>query len=542
MKYRLSFSVPGAIALFACFAMPAAVAQAGSPSTPADDFRTSERCVNCHNNLKTSKGEDVSIVKAWSASIMANAARDPYWQGSVRRETLDHPESSAVIQSECSTCHMPLQHLRDKSEGHGTEVFSRLPLHPDGSAAAEGVSCAVCHQIQASGLGTPATYSGNFAVAPAGTHPRPLFGPFAPESDQVNQVHALGAGYSIQQAAHIRDAALCGSCHTLYTPTLGPGGKQIGQLPEQMPYLEWLHSDYRDKQTCQQCHMPAVTEAVAVASLMAKPREGVRQHTFTGANFLMEDMLGAHRDELAVTAQASDLNAATRRITAFLQSQSARITVGSTQVAGGQLSFTVQVENLTGHKLPTAYPSRRAWLHVVVTSADGKTVFESGKLNADGSITGNANDADATRFSPHYSKITEPDQVEIFEPILGDSQGHVTTGLISATQYLKDNRILPTGFDKQTASADIAVHGEAASDPDFTAGSSTTHYAVPTNGASGSFHVAVELLYQPVGFRWAHNLAPYQAAEPQRFVHYYEQAAGKSAIALAHAESNVGSQ
>ena len=169
--------------------------------------------------------------------------------------------------------------------------------------------------------------------------------------------------------------------------------------------------------------------------------------------------------------------------------------------------------------------------------AAGHIVFESGKLNPDGSIVGNANDADPARFSPHYSRITQPDQVEIFEPILGDSQGRVTTGLVSATQYLKDNRILPTGFDNATASPDIAVRGEAAADPDFTAGSSTTHYAISTNGATGPFHVSVELLYQPVGYRWAHNLATYQAAEPQQFVHYYDQAAAHSAVVLAHADA-----
>ena len=148
-------------------------------------------------------------------------------------------------------------------------------------------------------------------------------------------------------------------------------------------------------------------------------------------------------------------------------------------VAGSEISFAVHVENLTGHKLPTAYPSRRAWLHVVVAAADGHILFESGKLNPDGSIAGNANDADAARYSPHYTRITAPDQVEIFEPILGDSQGHVTTGLLSSTQYLKDNRILPTGFDKKTAPAEIAVRGKAADDAGFTAGSSTTQYASP---------------------------------------------------------------
>jgi hypothetical protein len=254
----------------------------------------------------------------------------------------------------------------------------------------------------------------------------------------------------------------------------------------------------------------------------------------------MEDVLGAHRDELAVTAQPAELAAATTRITVFLQSQSARITLGPAELAGSQLSFAVRVENLTGHKLPTAFPSRRAWLHVVVTAADGHIVFESGKLNPDGSIAGNLNDADPTRYSPHFTRITKADEVQIFEPILGDSQSHVTTGLLTATQYLKDNRILPAGFDKKTAPHDIAVQGEAAADPDFTAGSSTSHYAVSTGGAPGPFKVAAELIYQPVGYRWAHNLASFQAAEPQRFVHYYEQAAAHSALVLGHAETTVG--
>lgn len=253
-------------------------------------------------------------------------------------------------------------------------------------------------------------------------------------------------------------------------------------------------------------------------------------------------MLGAHHDELAVSADPAQLTAETVRVTAFLQSQSAKVTVESAPVAGGQISFAVRVENLTGHKLPTAYPSRRAWLHVVVAAADGRVVFESGRLNADGSIAGNANDADPMRYSPHYTKITKADEVQIFEPILGDSLGHVTTGLLSATHYLKDNRILPAGFDKKTASHDIAVVGEAAHDPDFAAGSSTTQYAVSTNGASGPFRITAELVYQPVGYRWAHNLASFQAAEPQRFVHYYEQAAVRSALVLAHGEITTGTR
>jgi len=544
MTHRLPHILLASVALLTALALPyGAGAQVAPPQDPAADFRTASRCITCHNNLKTAKGEDVSIGMEWRAGVMANSARDPYWQGSVRRETIDHPESSAIIQTECASCHMPLQSLEDKEQGHPTEVFKRLPLRPDhadDAAAADGVSCTVCHQIQSAGLGTPADYSGNLTVAPAGTHPRPVFGPFPEDPDRITKVHVVSSGYAPIQSDHIRQASLCGSCHTLYTPTRGPDGKQIGQLPEQMPYLEWLQSDYRDKQTCQQCHMPVVDGPVAVSSLLGQPRDGVHRHGFLGSNFLMEAMLDAHRDELGVTAQSAELAAAAARTTAFLQSQTARVALDAVHVSGSEISFAVRVENLTGHKLPTAYPSRRAWLHVVVAAADGHILFESGKLNPDGSIAGNANDADATRYSPHYARITAADQVEIFEPILGDSQGHVTTGLLSATQYLKDNRILPTGFDKKTASADIAVHGGAADDAGFTAGSSTTQYAVATGGAAGPFHVSVELVYQPVGYRWAHNLGTYAADEPKRFVQYYEQAAAHSALVLAHGEITSG--
>lgn len=521
-------------------ALPSAAHAQAASST---DFRTSVHCAACHTNLKTAKGEPASIVGDWRSSVMANSARDPYWQGSVRREILDHPQASAAIQTECATCHMPLQFLADKQQGHGTDVFKRLPFHADDTdnAAADGVSCAVCHQIQPAGLGTPATYSGNFNVAAPGTQPRPIFGPFD-SPVQIGKIHAVATGYTTVQSPVMRDAGLCGSCHTLYTTTLGPDGKPVGKLPEQMPYLEWLHSDYHDKQTCQDCHMPAVEGQTNIASIMGQPRDGVRHHTFVGANFVMVNMLGTHHDDLAVAADPAALTAAAAQTMSFLQTKAAQVEIVPAQSGSGELAFAVRVKNLTGHKLPTAYPSRRAWLHVTVTAADGKVVFESGKLNADGSIAGNANDADPTRYSPHYPVITQADQVEIFEPILGDNQDHVTTALLSATHYLKDNRILPTGFDKATASAEIAVRGKAADDPNFTAGSSMTNYKIATSGAAGPFRIAAELVYQPIGFRWAHNLAPYKAEETQRFAKYYDEAAAHSAVVLAHAESTGGAR
>jgi hypothetical protein len=307
-------------------------------------------------------------------------------------------------------------------------------------------------------------------------------------------------------------------------------------LPEQMPYLEWLHSDYPRSSSCQSCHMPEIKAAVAITAIFGQSREGFHRHDFVGANFFMLRVLNNHREELSVAALPQEMTVAADRTVKFLQSEAARVTIRNLESSSTGLRFDVFVQNLTGHKLPTAYPSRRAWLHVRISDNNGKAIFESGALNADGSIVGNDNDADPLRFEPHYREISSPEQVEIYEPILSDSANHVTTGLLSAVGYLKDNRILPTGFNKQSAEKDIAVIGEAAEDPDFNDKGSVVRYSVSA-GSAGPFHIEAELWYQPIGFRWAHNLNPYDANEPQRFVTYYKSMSSGTALVLAKAEA-----
>jgi len=251
----------------------------------------------------------------------------------------------------------------------------------------------------------------------------------------------------------------------------------------------------------------------------------------------MEGMLQDHRDELATEAQPTEMDAAMKRTSEFLQTEAAKVTITRVDTMPNGLAVDVHVENLGGHKLPTAYPSRRAWLHFSVRDGNGRVLFESGALNPDGSIVGNDNDEDPLKFEPHYREITSSQEVEIYEPILKDSEGKVTTGLLHAVGYLKDNRLLPHGFDKATANKDIAVTGDAANDPEFTDSGSSVRYVVSTGNATGPFKLEAELWFQPIGFRWAHNLAPYQAEEPQRMVRYYEAAARRSAVMLAKAEA-----
>jgi hypothetical protein len=502
-------------------------------------FQTSDRCVACHNGLTTPDGKDISIGIDWRSSIMGNSSRDPYWQGSVRRESIDHPEVKDVIQDECSVCHMPITRYEAKLQGKKGEVFSFLPLATKGTnQAKDGVSCSVCHQINPSNFGKQESFSGGFIVdTPKAKNDRPEYGPFEVDAGHQHIMETSTGGFRPTQGAHIRESALCGTCHTLYTTARGEGGKAVGTLPEQMPFLEWQHSDYVNGRTCQSCHMPEVKGAAPITAILPVMREGMHQHVFVGGNFFLQKVLGQYRTELDTAAMPQEMSAAAEGTIAFLQSQSAQVEIRNLDISGGTLRLDVAVENKTGHKLPTAYPSRRAWLYVTVRDRDGHEVFRSGALRPDGSIEGNDNDADPSKFEPHYREITSSDQVEIYEDILGDPQDHVTTGLLNGVRYLKDNRLLPSGFDKATASKDIAVIGAAADDPNFTAGSDLVRYSVALGNAQGPFHVEAELWYQPIGFRWAHNLEPYKAEEPQRLVRMYDAMSQATAVRMAHAEA-----
>ncbi|MCX6627902.1 MAG: multiheme c-type cytochrome [Candidatus Solibacter sp.] len=504
-------------------------------------FQTSDRCVACHNGVVTSSGEDISIGAAWRPTMMANAARDPYWQAGVRREIMDHPESRAAIEDECSICHMPMARFESKLGGHQGTVFSHLGFLPDvrgDSLAADGVSCSLCHQIGKEKLGTRESFVGGFTIGPPNAQgERPEFGPYETDAGHTRIMRTSTGGFVPTQAPHIRQSEVCATCHTLITKALGAGGAEIGELPEQVPYQEWLHSEYREKRSCQSCHMPVVNEDVAITSVLGQARAGVSRHVFVGGNFFLQRMLNRYRNELGVAALPEELTAAAERTVAHLRSESARVSVGGLEVRGGRLEAEVSIENLGGHKLPTAYPSRRVWLHVVVRDGNNRTVFESGAVNAAGSIQGNDNDDDPARFEPHYTEIRGAGQVQIYEAIMGDSRGAVTTGLLNALSYLKDNRLLPKGFDKRTAGKDVAVAGGALDDADFSGGGDRVRYSVELGGAPGPFRMEAELCYQPVAYRWAMNLKRYDAEEPRRFTGYYEAMAPASMVVIARAQA-----
>lgn len=509
-------------------------------------FQTSDACMSCHNGLLTPSGQDISFGTDWSTTMMANSARDPYWHAAVRREVTDHPQAQAHIESECSTCHMPMAHYEALKNGQPAKVFANLPINSAVSRinllAADGVSCTTCHQITDENLGERESFVGRFGLDTTTVMgQRQIFGPY-PVDEGLSGIMHSSSGFRQTQSKHIQRSEVCATCHTLYTETLGPDGEVIGELPEQVPYQEWEHSSFVDSRSCQSCHMPVVEQEVAISSVMGTPRQEVSRHTFNGGNFFMQSMLNRYRDELGVKVLPQEMDAAVNRTIDHLQSASADIELRDITIKNNQLQAQVLIDNLAGHKLPTAYPSRRVWIYFSVQDESGRTIFESGAVQPDGSIAGNINDEDDTRYEQHYNEITQPDQVQIYEAIMEDPEGKVTTGLLTAIRYTKDNRMLPDGFDKTTAGEDIAVHGQAYEDQNFVGGSDRITYLVDIPDTEGPFTIDVELWYQPIGYRWAQNLAAYDAPETNRFVGYYNAMSEVSAVKLAWTSTAISTK
>lgn len=503
----------------------------GAAAPPA--FRSADTCSACHNGLVGPGGEDVSLGLAWRPTMMANAARDPYWQATVRRESAEHPTHVLAIEDECAICHMPMTTLPAHAMGQQGKVFASFasPL------GADGVSCSVCHQIEDRNLGGRETFNGKLPIAAGGPNAAlRAYGRYKIEPGLAATMRSASA-FTPTESTHIQRSELCASCHTLITRALGPTGEVIGELPEQVPYLEWLASAYRSERSCQACHMSALTQPAPIASVLGTARPRLSQHTFVGGNFVMPRILNLLAGPQAVTAMPQELDGTARRTLEFLAKDAAHLELAGIRRAGDHIEGQVIVRSLAGHKLPTAYPSRRAWLHITLRDAAGTVVFESGALDARGRILGNDNDLDPARFEPHRDLISTDDEVQIYESIMVDAAGAVTTRLLSGVRYIKDNRIVPRGFDKIAAIPEVAVHGDALVDASFVAGEDRVRLRIPAQ--PGSLRLEVALRYQPIGYRWAESFRDAGSAEAMRFLTAFERIASGSSATLATVEASL---
>ena len=503
---------------------------------------------------------NLSPYTEWRASMMGLAGRDPIFHAQLESEKTMRPSQAGFLDNTCYRCHGVMgqrQIESDKQQPFEHSMVYALPDDTDGkygALARDGVSCAVCHRISKDGLGTAATFTGKFKLDPANV----VNGPY----DQLITVPMKNAtGITSGYGAHIKSAALCGSCHTVILPVFDRNGRPVldqngkpKEFHEQMTYPEWQNSVYQNERTpfnqetartCQDCHMqrsflgqqlvfrsaniedvnyPFTDYRLPDKDINVRVRDQYSRHTLTGINqfglMLFEqfpDILGIRTADYMygeavpglLTAQSSGYDLARR--------ETATIEVASLTKSDNALEATVSVQNLAGHGFPSGVGFRRAFLTFEVMDAAGKVIWASGRTNRAGAIVRGLTDDvlpseffyEAAKrkqvFQPHYEVINDDGQVQIYEEVIADSQGKITTSFVGLDRVLKNNRLLPKGWRADGPFGEFTrPHGEAERDPEYINQSGATGgdriiYRIPLDDRTrAAASVRVTLNYQAI--------------------------------------------
>ncbi|MBK9422399.1 MAG: T9SS type A sorting domain-containing protein [Flavobacteriales bacterium] len=495
-------------------------------------FMASGNCAGCHGHdpsgyaMVTAEGKDVNVVDDWRSSIMANAARDPFWRAKVSHEVQVNPAHQAGLENKCTTCHAPMGNFESHYTGQG--LYSIAQLQQD-TIAIDGVSCVPCHIQRKDSIDR--FFSGQLHFDTLG---RPLFGPYA-TADIFGAPMESFVGYVPKYGSQILDAGLCAGCHTLITETADLDGNPSGdEFVEQATYHEWLNSDFNDREhpetgiTCQGCHVPLLDDDIGVVLsanyIFLQPKTPFGQHHFAGANLFMLNMLKDNGDTLKVTATDAQFDSTIERTNRMLRQHTLLIETTVANRTADTAFVNVKLNNLAGHKFPSGYPSRRAWVELIVTDDNGDTLYHNGGVGSNGEIIG----IDPL-WEPHHDQITSPDQVQIYEMVMGDVNGDVTTVLERAKDPLKDNRLAPSGFSSTHPTYDTTrIVGTAFTDPDFNhengmegSGTDVVHYHVPVNGITGGLHIRANVWYQSAPPRSVADMFTYSGPEIDLFQNLY---------------------
>ena len=379
-------------------------------------------CRSCHSSDEPSR--PVAIGSEWSGSMMAQSARDPIFYAALAVAN----KYDFAAGEFCIRCHSPTGWLAGRSKSPTGQTLTGSDF--------DGVQCDYCHR-SVDPMAPDSSAPGSIYPVPGygnGMHTfqrfaTPKRGPY----DSVSSAHATMAD------EFQRSSALCGVCHDVSNPFQTGGQDRIfvppsEYAPLERTYSEWLLSDFSkdgENGSCQSCHMkPTPGYGSVVAS--SPMRMDLARHDLTGGNSFVPGII---RDfwpglDSAALAGGSLRAVATLRNAAELALVARRI---DTAVVA-----TVRVTNLTGHKLPTGYPDgRRMWIRLTGRDAQGDTIFESGKYDADSAL------------------LVLDDRIRIYQALYGmrDSTARsynlepgFSLHFVLNDTLLLDNRIPPRGF------------------------------------------------------------------------------------------------
>jgi len=358
-------------------------------------FLSPKTCGSCHG----------SIYEQWKGSVHNQAFADPIWQSVaklfVREATTDYAKADA---QRCVRCHAPVAYVTGQlktTDGDFSKVRKVGKL---------GISCDFCHSVEASaGIG-----NASYIVQPGK-------GPNKPGIKRAQFEDSRSPFHDTARSELHTRSEFCGMCHEVSHVVSGLGIERT--------YTEWREGPYHtgDPKTtvhCQDCHMrqkPGVPatgmtdrpDHPGQACDMGPERPHIFTHYFVGANAGLPALMGSKaHSEMAIERLK---HAATLEL------------ISPKAIQRGQLAeIKIKVTNAgAGHYLPTGLTEvRQMWLHMVVTDAKGKKIFESGAVDAQGKVDENA---------------------VMYHAVLGGPDGKPVANVAKATRLITDYRIPPKG-------------------------------------------------------------------------------------------------
>ena len=413
-------------------------ANSTQPEQLIDKLEPPAACAECHHEA----------YRDWSGTMMGNDFRDPAWLAMLSIAEQDLPG----VGDYCLRCH-GAGWFQGKSEPPGGDTRGRS-FKPAPEIDRESIPlCDFCHRMERVG-----TRKSNYDDSEVAEGNGSVY--FRHDDPWVGGKHPL-------KPLH-KKSELCGACHDVSNPVVESADSPGMSHPLERTYTEWKYSFFGENDyACQNCHPPMKFPGAqtwilfpGMADLYPDIDSGWREAGFS----LPKDRSSAWR------------KARERNEVFMKRAANIKITPGAAIKPGEEATVSVTVVNQTGHRLPTGFAEgRQMWIHIKVTDAEGRVIFEDGKLDADG-------------------KINKTEQTKIYEQQAG-VDGVKSFNFALLNTIIKDNRIPPAGFNKTA----YEVEGAFIKGAKYANGQNwdETKYSfdVPAD-AFGAFTVDAELKYE----------------------------------------------
>ncbi len=359
----------------------------------------------------------------------------------------------------CIRCHSPVGWLEGRSEPPTIEsphlrgqfwgaALLETPVDANGNprradltmeseADMDGLQCDFCHRAK-DNFKRFSRYDGSEMANGSGGYFVSIFDPFG--DDEVEPE------FDFQE-----EGVFCGTCHDVTNPIIKTQTVVNGQIPDMLhpierTYTEWFWSDFREEQSCQDCHEPM--KFLGAQTWLIYP----------GFHMLWGDVDQKWRDppfNYDVPLRQVAWEKGMERNRCFMAEEAASVEIVDTPsaaVPGDEVTVNVKITNHAGHKLPTGYAEgRQMWIHIRAVDALGIVLFEDGILGADGALI-------RTPESKVYEHIALAQGFPFLdEDGSGEVEHHEQEFHFILLNFIeKDNRIPPKGFNKAAYTADGA--------------------------------------------------------------------------------------